>query len=120
MKYLFILVFTIFIAVGFSAQAIRQAPGTAPLQPVPVDVMPNYSGNMQSGEGVKPAPESESSYVEEVDEVDDETGGIAETLGIPPTESGNSFPTLLALMVVVVSAVIASSYYWYKTHKVKK
>lgn len=107
-----------------SVWALRQAPGTEPLQPAPQNIAPNYSGSIQTGTGAAQAGElNEQSPLQP----DVFGGDESKNLGPGATndvevevvdKSGGDmdlFSIFAGIMIVLVSAGIAAAYYLYRS-----
>lgn len=121
MKILILIILSLHLLVAGPVYAFRQAPGTDPLQPVPADTYPNYSGNIQEGEAVEEAQlgNTENFSLEATQDTEVDQNSSPSYLDDVVPNKQNIFPIMFALGIVILSAALAGMYYWYKTRKTK-
>jgi hypothetical protein len=118
----------IFLAVGllamaYNAQAIAVYPNETPLQPAPANTHPNYSGNFQSGEGIEPGQQGNTTQEEiEQGEYTEEDEAAAEQNKVEAKNYGgvDSFPLMAGVAIVLISAAVSWGYYKVRTRAMNK
>ena len=106
-----IIILTIFLLSTHTAFAARLVPGnlptTTPLQPMPINTYPNYSGNINTKEDV--APKAEEVSVPGQVKFDDK-GGLAEEVSNPNNKI-SSLGSLVFALILICAVILGYVYY---------
>lgn len=118
-----ILIVLVFMNAG-TANALRQAPGTEPLQPPPTNATPNYSGSIQSGIGAEEAEQNNQKSPFQPDDFDETNDSqpnsqTVNNVADEPRGAGDLFSIFAGVVIVLVSAGIATVYYLYRTGRLE-